>query len=182
MSTTLLAQRLRALERAKVVERVTAPTGHGSRYYLTPSGQELAEVVLHMGTWGARWLDLVPADYDAGVVLWAWAKFVDADRLPPRRVVVRFDISDDKHRYWMLMQRPESEVCVRDPGLDEDLVVTTDSVTLTDVHRGRLGFGQAARSGRLTVSGPLDLARAFPTWGGLSRYAGVKPATEPATA
>jgi DNA-binding HxlR family transcriptional regulator len=31
MSTTLLAQRLRALERAQVVERVAAPTGHGSR-------------------------------------------------------------------------------------------------------------------------------------------------------
>jgi hypothetical protein len=52
-------------------------------------------VVLQMGRWGARWLDLAPVDYDAAVVLWAWAKFVDADRLPPHRVVVRFDISDD---------------------------------------------------------------------------------------
>jgi len=69
MSTTLLAQRLRALERAQVIERVPAPAGRGSRYYLTPAGQELAEVVLDMGTWGARWLDLAPADYDAAVVL-----------------------------------------------------------------------------------------------------------------
>jgi DNA-binding HxlR family transcriptional regulator len=179
MSTTLLAQRLRALERAQVIERVAAPAGRGSRYYLTSAGQELAEVVLHMGTWGARWLDLAPADYDAAVVLWAWAKFVDAGRLPPHRVVARFDISDDKHRYWMLLQRPESEVCVKNPGLDEDLIITTDSVTLTDVHRGRLGFGQAIKSGRLTISGPRDLARAFPTWGGLSYYANVRPARQP---
>lgn len=41
-------------------------------------------------------------------------------------------------------------------------MVTTDSVTLTEVHRGRLDFGQAAKSGRLTISGPRDLARAFP--------------------
>lgn len=177
MSSTLLAQRLRSLERAKVIERVAAPAGHGSRYYLTTAGQELADVVLQMGTWGARWLDLAPDDYDAGVVLWVWAKFVDVGRLPPRRVVVRFDISDDPNkRYWMLLQRPESEVCVKNPGFDEDLVVATDSYTLTDVHRGRLGFGRAAKSGRLTITGPRDLARAFPTWGGLSPYATVRPA------
>jgi DNA-binding HxlR family transcriptional regulator len=180
MSSTLLAHRLRALERAQVIERVMAPAGRGSRYYLTSAGQELAEVVLQMGTWGARWLDLDALDYDAAVVLWAWAKFTEVDRLPPHRVVVRFDISDDVNKhYWMLFQRPEPEVCIKHPGLDEDLVVTTDSVTLTDVHRGRLEFAQAARSGRLTVAGPLDLARAFPTWGGLSYYAGVKPARRP---
>lgn len=176
MSSTLLVQRLRVLERAQVVERVAAPGGRGSRYYLTPSGAELADVVLHMGRWGARWLDLAPEDYDASVVLWAWAKFVDVDRLPPSRVVVRFDVADDAHqRYWMLLQRPEPEVCYRNPGLDEDLVVTTDSVTLTDVHRGRVGLAEAARTGALTVAGPVDLARAFPTWGGLSPYADVPP-------
>jgi DNA-binding HxlR family transcriptional regulator len=177
MSSTLLVQRLRALERAQVIERVAAPGGHGSRYYLTAAGQELAEVVLQMGTWGARWLELAPADYDAAVVLWAWAKFIDVDRLPPVRVVVRFDISDDPNkRYWMLLQRPEPEICVKNPGLDEDLVVATDSITLTDVHRGRLSFGQVAKSGRMIISGPRDLARAFPTWGGLSYYADVQPA------
>jgi len=94
--------------------------------------------------------------------------------------VVRFDISDDPNKgYWMLLQRPEPEVCVKNPGLDEDLVVATDSITLTEVHRGRLGFGQAAKSGRLTISGPRDLARAFPTWGGLSYYAKVQPARKP---
>lgn len=177
MSSTLLAQRLRALERARVIERVPAPTGHGSRYYLTSAGHELAEVVLQLGTWGARWLDLAPDDYDAAVVLWAWAKFVEVDRLPPHRVVVRFDISDDANKfYWMLLERPEPEVCVKNPGIDEDLIVATDSVTLTNVHRGRLDFGQAMKSGRLTVSGRADVARAFPTWGGLSPFAGVRPA------
>jgi hypothetical protein len=56
-------------------------------------------------------------------------------------VVGRFDVSDDRNkRYWMLYQRSEPEACVRNPGLDEHLIVTTDSVTLTDVHTGRLGF------------------------------------------
>jgi DNA-binding HxlR family transcriptional regulator len=174
MSTTLLGQRLRSLERDGIVERVPAPTGRGSRYYLTGAGQELVEVVLQMGTWGARWLDLGPRDFEPDAVLWGWAKFIDREKVPPARIVVRFDLTDrPKQRFWMLIDRPEPEVCVRHPGLDEDLVVTTDCVTLTDVHRGRLGFSDAVSSGRLRIDGPPALARAFPTWGGLSYYAGV---------
>jgi DNA-binding HxlR family transcriptional regulator len=182
MSTTLLSQRLRFLERAQVIERVAAPVGRGSRYYLTSAGQELAEVVLHMGTWGARWLDLTPTGYDAGQALWAWAKCVDTDRLPADPVVVRFDIAGDKHCYWMLLQRPEPEICIRHPGHDENLIVTTDAVTLTNVQTGRLEFAQALKCGQLNLSGPPDLAKAFPTWGGLSYFANVEPARQPSPA
>ena len=177
MSSTLLSQRLRSLERDGVIESVPAPSGRGSRYYLTPAGQELVEVVMQMGTWGARWLELSPRDYEPGVVLWGWAKFIQADRVPSRRVVVRFDLTDrPRERFWMLVERPESEVCVKNPGLEEDLVVTTDCVTLTDVHRGRIAFSAAVSSERIRIDGPVALARAFPTWGGLSYYADVRPA------
>jgi len=177
MSSTLLAQRLRALERDGVIDRVPAPNGRGSRYYLTAAGQELAEVVLQLGTWGARWLELGPRDYDPGIVLWSWARLIDADRLPARRVVIRFDLADrPREQYWMLVERPESEVCVRHPGMDEDLIVTTDSITLTDVHRGRMPVASAIAAGRWRVDGPPDLATAFATWGGLSPFAGVRPA------
>jgi DNA-binding HxlR family transcriptional regulator len=177
MSSTLLSQRLRSLERDGVIERVPAPTGRGSRYYLTPAGQELIDVVLQMGSWGARWLELGPRDYEPETVLWGWAKFIDRDRLPRHRVVVRFDLSDrPRQPFWMLVDRPESEVCVKNPGLEEDIVVTTDRVTLTDVHRGRLAFDVAVSSGRMRIDGPPTLTRAFPTWGGLSYYADVRPA------
>jgi len=177
MSSTLLSHRLRSLERDGVIERHPAPSGRGSRYYLTPAGQELVDVILNMGAWGARWLDLGPRDYEPGMVLWGWAKFMDQDKLPPRRVVVRFDLIDrPREHFWMLVDRPESEVCVKHPGLDEDLVVTSDSVTLTEVHRGRMALGAAIASGRMRIDGPSALAKAFPTWGGLSYYAGVAPA------
>ena len=45
---SVLAQRLRSLERAGVVERSAGPT-----YSLTDCGQELAEVCLALGRWGA---------------------------------------------------------------------------------------------------------------------------------
>ena len=39
---------------------------------------------------------------------------IDADRLPGRRVVVRFDLSDrPRERFWMLLERPQAELCIK---------------------------------------------------------------------
>jgi DNA-binding HxlR family transcriptional regulator len=168
MSSTLRSQRLRSLERDGVIARVPAPSGRGSRYYLTPGGQEPIEVVLQMGHWGARWLDLGPRDYEPEIVLWGWAKFIDAGKLPPSRVVVRFDLTDrPRQHFWMLIDRPESEVCVKHPGLDEDLVVVTDCVTLrARCVRGGTGLGaDADRRPASAGWGFPDLGRAQPLCG-----------------
>jgi len=176
MSRTLLAQRLRFLERAGVVSSSPTPNGRGRRYELTPSGKELAQVCLEMGVWGARWLELAPSDYDPGVVLWGWKKFLALDRMPQQRLVIRFDLRDQPKRpYWLLVHRPRVELCLKNPGFEADLLITTDSVTLTRVHAGRLGLREAQRSGAWQMEGRRDLVRAFPTWGGLSPYADVRP-------
>ena len=176
ISTTLLAQRLQGLERAGVVERRPNPGGRGWLYYLTPAGQELVEVALQLGNWGARWLELAPQDYDPFVVLWAWKMHVVLDRLPQPRIVIAFDLRDrPKDRFWLLLQRPEPELCIKDPGYDEDIVITTDSRTLTLVHLGRLPVGEAERAGTWRVDGPPALVRGLPTWGGLySTFAPVQ--------
>jgi DNA-binding HxlR family transcriptional regulator len=181
ISTTLLAQRLQGLERAGVVERRPNPVGKGSFYYLMPSGQELADVALQLGTWGARWLELAPEDYDPFVVLWAWKMHVQLDRLPQPRIVIGFELLDrPKDRFWLLLHEPEPELCVKHPGYDEDLVITTDSRTLTLVHMGRLPVAEAERAGTWRVDGPPGLARALPRWGGFySRFADVRPARGP---
>lgn len=178
ISTTLLTARLRSLERAGVVERRRGATARAPLYYLTASGQELATVTLELGNWGARWLELAPRDYDPYVVLWAWKMSVDRGRLPASRVVIRFDLSDrPRERFWLLLHDPESEVCLRDPGYDEDIVITTDSRTLTLVHLGRRDIKEAERAGAWRVEGAPALVRAMPTWGGLySRFASVRPA------
>src|ERR1051326_7093122 len=58
ISSTLLAQRLDGLDRAGVIERRPNPGGKGSLYYLTAAGQELVDVAIQLGNWGARWLEL----------------------------------------------------------------------------------------------------------------------------
>lgn len=177
MSRALLAKRLRELERCDVVAREPSPRGRGSYYSLTRAGHELAEVCLALGNWGARWLEVAPEDSDPFVVLWGWKKFLRREELPPTRVVVRFDLRDrPKERYWLLLDRQSVELCVKPPDLDEDIVVTTDSETLTRVHMGRLPVEEAMRQNRWTMDGTPALVRAFPRWGGLSYYAGVPSA------
>ena len=177
MSRTLLAQRLRTLERAGVISSKQNSAGRGRRYQLTLAGKELARVCLELGVWGARWLELAPEDYDPGVVLWAWKKQLVREHLPERRVVVLFDLKDrPKQPFWLLIERRHLELCIKDPGFEPDLMILTDSVTLTRVHAGRLGLREAMRASLWSMEGPRDLVRAFPTWGGLSYYANVRPA------
>lgn len=177
MSRTLLSSRLRSLERNAIVRREPSAGGRGSHYALTAAGEELARLTLALGTWGARWLEVSPQHSDPLVVLWGWKNDIRSSRVPKRRVVVRFDLRDrPKERYWLLFQRGRAEVCIKDPGGEEDLVVSTDAETLMLVHMGRMSMAEAAEADRWRIEGDPLLARRFPTWGGLSMYAKVHPA------
>ncbi|HZD81218.1 MAG TPA: helix-turn-helix domain-containing protein [Actinomycetota bacterium] len=175
MSRTLLSKRLRSLERQGIVGRERYREGRAS-YVLTRAGEELAELSFALGTWGARWLQVGPEHTDPLVVLWAWRNAVKPERLPKRRVVIRFDLPSGKHRrFWMLFEDGEGEVCLRPPGGDEDMIVKTDPYTLMLVHMGRLSIPEATARGVWTMEGDPVLVRRFPSWGGLSRYAKVRP-------
>jgi DNA-binding HxlR family transcriptional regulator len=172
---TLLSQRLRLLERHGIVERLPGP-----RYRLTEPGRDLEPVVDALGTWGARWLELAPENLDAGVVLWSLCQHVGPSAVPGRRLVIRFDIPDDpRKRFWVVLSPPDSEVCVKPPGFDEDLVVSTSSEWLAKWHMGRVSLGRAMHEGLMTVSGPAELVSLLAGLG-LSRFAGVAPASTPA--
>jgi DNA-binding HxlR family transcriptional regulator len=170
---TLLSQRLRLLEQHGIVERLP-----GRRYGLTQAGRELEGVIDALGTWGARWLELAPEHFDATVVLWSLCRQVDPADLPSRRLVIRFDIPDDRRRrLWVVLAPPDSEVCIKPPGFDEDLVVETTSEWLAKWHMGRISLGDAVHHGLMSVAGPSDLVRVLATLG-LSKFAAVAPASE----
>jgi DNA-binding HxlR family transcriptional regulator len=167
LSRSLLTQRLRRLESAGIVYTHPKPRGRGAIYQLTPAGRELATVVDALGAWGERWLVLRQEHTNPFVVLWAWTRFsLDADCLPARRVLVRFDFADQvRYRHlWIHAEHGAAEMCDEYPGFAEDLVVEMDSPTLVEWHTGRLGWADAVRAGRIHVSGPPSLARALPTW------------------
>jgi DNA-binding HxlR family transcriptional regulator len=169
LSRGLLSKRLRALERAGVLEIHPKPGGQGSTYEPTQAGRELSAVMVALQHWGSRWADLTPEHAHPGVVLWMWATFyLDRARFPQRRVLVRFDyptVSGPGSRCWLLIERGDAEICEKHPGGEEQLVVVVrDPVVFARWHLGEIGWRAALRSGAIEVIGSRALARALPTW------------------
>ena len=177
LSRTLLSSRLRDLERAGVVAIIPNPTGRGNRYLPTPAGEDLRAVMLALGTWGERWIELAPEHLDPGVVLESWCRqYLNLDRLPDSRVVIRFDFPDmpvKGNRLWMIFNGQDSEVCRTHPGFEEDLHVVAEPRALAEWHLGHITWSEALRDQRIEVAGPSSLARALPTWNKRSAWARV---------
>lgn len=171
LSPSLLGERLRRLELADIVERRPNPRGRGSTYYLTPSGAELAAVVKALGVWGQRWLEVRHEHLDPDFLMWAVYSHLPPDDLPARRQVVRFDIARPKRSYWLVLQRPEPELCYSDPGFGDDLVVRGDLEALARVYLGELELKAARAAGLVVVEGPREAAAAMLRWFPRSSFA-----------
>jgi DNA-binding HxlR family transcriptional regulator len=170
ISRQVLTERLRMLEHHALVDRRPQPDGT-VEYVPTPAGEALRPVCDALGMWGQQWIELVPADVDAGSVLRMLVKALAPDDLPPGRTVVRFELHGPRHRrYWLLLDRPSAEVCKRPPGPADDLVVTTTSEWLARWHTGRTSVGASMKAGTVSFDGPLDLARRLADWGGRGVY------------
>ena len=105
LSRTLLSQRLKQLERLGVVESAPKPDGRGHHYQLTTAGHDLFKVCVSLGEWGAAWLEIAPEHLDPFVALWSMCNMLRRDRLPDRRLVIRFDFAGRQRpeRYWLLI-------------------------------------------------------------------------------
>lgn len=173
---TLLSQRLRMLTYEAVVETRRNASGRGSTYHLTDMGRELVDVCLALGNWGAKWLEVGPQHLDARVVLWSIARLIDRGQMPEPRIVIRFDVSDAEraNQFWLVIEREAVEVCSRNPGFEERLVVTTTANWLAQWHMGHISLAEAQRRRLIDVAGPRGLVRAMATWG-LSPFAHIKP-------
>jgi DNA-binding HxlR family transcriptional regulator len=171
ISTALLAQRLDALERHGVLRRTASATGRGATYELTEMGLALRAVVDAMGQWGARWLEIEPRHLDPAYALWATTKLVDPERIPTGTTVVRVALADTAQHYWIMLRRPQSELCTRSSGHVEDVIVHTDTATLVALHLEQLSYDEALRAGRVRLDGPPALTRKFRSWFRTSPFA-----------
>lgn len=175
---SLLSSRLRDLERTGVIERRPSPDGRGSIYGLTGAGNDLHDVMLALGTWGERWLELAPEHVDPGVVLDSWCRhYLATECLPNRRVVARFDFPDRPKKaaqLWVIFGPAHAEVCRTYPGFDEDIVITAESSALAEWHLGRIEWSEATASGRIVAAGPSKLTRSIHTWNRRSAWSRVE--------
>jgi DNA-binding HxlR family transcriptional regulator len=118
MSRTLLAQRLRALERHGLVSREAAERGRPGRYVLTEAGWSITPIIWAMGQWAAEWVFDDPEDEDCDglSLIWRLHQHAVADRLPPRRTLVHITLTGPgSAEGWLDVERPGMTVCSEEP-------------------------------------------------------------------
>src|SRR5215475_5977727 len=152
LSPTVLSDRLRALEKAGVVERRRSSTGKGLEYHLTVAGQQFKPIILALGEWGQRWArsDFSSGELDAGLLMWDVHRSVKAKEFPPGRIVIQFEFKDlrpPKRYFWLINTPQDVDICITDPGFEIDLCVVTDLCTLTRVWCGDLPLRRTVASG-----------------------------------
>jgi DNA-binding HxlR family transcriptional regulator len=180
ISASLLKQRLDTLERAGIVAPPRGRPPAPRIYSLTAAGEELRGVVTGIGTWGARWLrEIRDEDLDPGWLVWAMHRRLDTRVMPAARTVIEIRFGDARtheRRFWLVCEEGSVDVCLKPPGFDVDLTVTTSVRTLAEVWRGLRPLDREIRSGRILLEGSTKLRRAFPRWLLLSVFAPIGPA------
>jgi DNA-binding HxlR family transcriptional regulator len=179
ISRALLVKRLRELIAHGVID------SSGGEYRLTEAGQELGEVVVHLGQWGARWTAPVRRDrLDAKLLTWDMRRRIAVERLPEKRVTVRFDFRGvpATHKapktYWLVMERPDVDLCIIEPGFEVDVYVDADLALFSRVWLGEVPIRQAIREGDIKLTGDRQGVRDFPSWLLLSTLAAVPRPTD----
>lgn len=173
ISRTLLAQRLRQLERWGIVERRANGRGRSGGYTLTEMGQALTPIVWAMGHWAAEWCFSDPTDDDCDglSLLWRMHQHAIMDKMPARRTFVHMVLTGPSGAEgWLEIGPYGVTLCRDDQGHDIDLAIEADN---KEMHRwllGRVSFRELVAGGQVRMLGPSRLARAFPTWFDVSSF------------
>jgi DNA-binding HxlR family transcriptional regulator len=166
-SRTLLAQRLRELERRGLVKHEVSLRGRPGVYAFTAAGEALTPIVWAMGHWAAEWVFGDPSDDDCDGLTLIWRTHQQAipAKLPETRTVVHLVLTGaGGAQGWLDIKRPGITVCKDDQGLAIDLALEADTAQMHRWLVGLVPFRSLVASGQARFLGPTRLARAFPTW------------------
>jgi hypothetical protein len=169
ISRSVLANRLRRLERDGIIERA----GNGEGYIFTPVGESLRPVIRTIGDWVAGWVmeDPRPAELDPELLMLFISRHVNREKLPAGKTVLCFEFADDPRRFWLTMERQDVSVCLEDPCLPIAVKVRAQVRELYRVYMGRTTLREALGDGSVELEGlPADRRR-FVGWMKWSSFA-----------
>lgn len=174
MGTSLLSERLRALEDDGIVRRaVAAPPSRGVVYELTEDGARLAEALVPLSRWGAARLGRVPGQaFRADWMAFTFKSMFRADEAAGVHDCYEFRFGPSA--LWVLIEDGTIEVLDSRPR-KPDLVVTADVATLAAMGSGELSPAEAQERGLAKYAGdPAAGERAL-------RLLGAPPLMRPRT-
>lgn len=159
MSRALLVQRLAELEEAGVI--ATEPLAQGKLYSLTPAGEHFGGIVNLMSDWGQRYGQgrIAHEELDPTLLMWGMRRQITLADLPDRETVLRFEFRGvprafaARRYWWMILRRADVEVCLKDPGLEVDVVMMADLEAFVRVWMGHRGLADAMAARDISLSG-----------------------------
>lgn len=185
MSSAILSQRLRELEHSGIVERRPSTSGRGFEYHISEAGRDLLPILESMGNWAQRWMrDDLTADENLDPDLLMWdirRRIVDEGTPWQQRFVVRFEFAGvpaSRRHYWLVFERGDADLCVKDPGFEVDLYVSSTLLAMVRIWLGHERIADALSRGHLRLEGAPSDVKAFRSWFSLSTFApaGREPA------
>ena len=179
MSPSLLSTRLKSLEKSGVVER--KEKSGNVRYTLTKAGDELTSIIWQLGTWGHRWVrsDLSKEDLDPSMLVWDIHRNLDIEFFKGERTTIKIEFTDYTSKFriwWLVIKGDDVDVCMKDPGYEVDLTLSSDLRTLTAAWMGDTTMMRAMREKKIIITGSSYLKKNISIWMGTNYYADVKPA------
>jgi hypothetical protein len=147
-----------------VVTRTVTGGGRTSAYQLTAAGAELQALIDTLGEWGARWAFGDPRrdELDPVLLQWFMRRRIDLDKLPKPRTVIEFRFDRTRpSRLWLVIDRDDVSVCLKDPGFDPDVVVSGSLAAFYEAWLGRVPLSRAMDDGLVTIAGPPAMTRGF---------------------
>lgn len=178
MSPALLSQRLKDLEKAGIVEKISSATERSAHEYrLTEAGQDLRSVIESIGVWGQRWVDadLTLENLDPSLLMWDMRRNLDPTPIPLERNVIEFHYTDlpSSQKNWWLIVEPTGNVdlCSVDPGFEVELYIQTTLRTMTSIWMGLSTVSTELGKNSLALDGCQKLTSNMQTWLGLSPFA-----------
>lgn len=163
VSPDVLAQRLRDLEHAGIVEHRRLPPPYASQVYeLTACGRALEPVLIELGRWGGANArppsDDMCMSVDAHVV--SLRTLFDPARAGDLRARVELRLGPDRFAVTIADGRIDT---ARGELPDADAVIETDPRTLIDVLHGHRPLAAVLEAGTMRLHGDKRLARRFTT-------------------
>jgi DNA-binding HxlR family transcriptional regulator len=164
MSKTLLAQRLRELERKGIVWMAEKESGTGYVYGLTEAGEEFRPIIEMMSLWGQRHTRsiLQPDEFDPVFLLMTIQSQIPRSSYPATRFVICFELRNLPNskvlsrRFWFVFEHPNIDLCMKDPGHPADVTISADLETLSRAWLGYIGMADEAARRGIAFSGPPD--------------------------